>query len=221
MAASEHKSDFELTTDTPYLAHTGELWGVFYENFEENSPRYNGTALYIYMHIYTFIYIYDNVFKHTRTRSIDILSKMTVLFWRHFHSLNVIALSTLNGECWRLPHIRCMIHYIYIYVVNTLWMIVTYQIYERVTALYDDVIKWKHFPRYWPFVWGIHRSPVNFLHKGQWRGALILSLICAWIYGWVNNREAGDLRRNHADYDVTVMIYCFNEWIFLICHCRS
>ena len=25
-------------------------------------------------------------------------------------------------------------------------------------TLHDDVIKWKHFPRYWPFVWGIHRS---------------------------------------------------------------
>ena len=22
--------------------------------------------------------------------------------------------------------------------------------------LHDDVIKWKHFPHYWPFVWGIH-----------------------------------------------------------------
>ena len=43
----------------------------------------------------------------------------------------------------------------------------------------DDVIKWKHFPRYWPFVRGIHRWPVNSPHKGQWRGALILSLICA------------------------------------------
>ena len=31
--------------------------------------------------------------------------------------------------------------------------------------LHDDVIKWKHFPRYWPFVQGIHRSPVNSLHK--------------------------------------------------------
>ena len=26
---------------------------------------------------------------------------------------------------------------------------------------HDDVIKWKHFPRYWPFVREIHRSPVN------------------------------------------------------------
>ena len=57
---------------------------------------------------------------------------------------------------------------------------------------HDDVIKWKHFPRYWPFVRGIHRSPVNSPHKGQWRGALMFSLICAWINGWVNNREAGD-----------------------------
>ena len=38
---------------------------------------------------------------------------------------------------------------------------------------HDDVIKWKHFPRYWPFVRGIHRSPVNSPHKGQWRGALM------------------------------------------------
>ena len=43
----------------------------------------------------------------------------------------------------------------------------------------DDVIKWKHFPRYWPFVRGIHRSPVNSSHKGQWPGALMFSLICA------------------------------------------
>ena len=74
------------------------------------------------------------------------------------------------------------------------------------SAKYDDVIKWKHFPRYWPFVRGIHRSPVNSPHKGQWRGVLMFSLICAWINAWVNNREAGDLRRHHAHYDVTVMI---------------
>ena len=69
----------------------------------------------------------------------------------------------------------------------------------------DDVIKWKHFPRYWPFVRGIHQFPVNYPHKGQWRGALMFSLICARINGWVNNREAGDLRCHCAHYDVTVM----------------
>ena len=41
---------------------------------------------------------------------------------------------------------------------------------------------------------------------GQWRGALMFSLICVWIYGLVNNREAGDLRRHGAHYDAIVMI---------------
>ena len=62
---------------------------------------------------------------------------------------------------------------------------------------HDDVIKWKHFQRY--------RSPVNSPHKGEWRGALMFSLISAWINGWVNNSEAGDLRRDRTNYDVTVM----------------
>ena len=61
--------------------------------------------------------------------------------------------------------------------------------------IHDDVIKWKHFPRHWPFVRGIHWCPVNSPHKGQWRRALMFTLICARINGWVNNREAGDLRR--------------------------
>ena len=69
---------------------------------------------------------------------------------------------------------------------------------------HDDVIKWKHFPRYWPFVRGIHRSPVNSPHKGQWRGALMFTLICARINACVNNREAGDLRRYRPHYDVIV-----------------
>ena len=55
---------------------------------------------------------------------------------------------------------------------------------------HDDVIKWKHFPRYWPFVRGIHRSPVNSPHKGQWCGALMFSLIYAWINDWVNNKQS-------------------------------
>ena len=49
------------------------------------------------------------------------------------------------------------------------------------SLIHDDVINWKHCPRYWPFVRGIHRSPVNSPHKGQWRGVLMFSLICAWI----------------------------------------
>ena len=47
------------------------------------------------------------------------------------------------------------------------------------TGAHDDVIKWKHFPCYWPFVRGIHGSPVKSPHKGQWRGALMFSFFCA------------------------------------------
>ena len=77
---------------------------------------------------------------------------------------------------------------------------------------HDDVIKWRHYPRYWPFVRGIHQPPVNSAHKGQWHGALMFSLICAWINYWVNYREAGDLRRHRVHYDVTVMTRKLFVW---------
>ena len=72
----------------------------------------------------------------------------------------------------------------------------------------------EHFLCYWPFLQGIHRSPVNSPHKGQWRGALMFSLICVWINCWVNNREAGDLRRYCAHYDVSVMV-CLSMFLWL------
>ena len=80
-----------------------------------------------------------------------------------------------------------------------------YQRWSSLLTHHDDVIKWKHFPRYWPFVRGIHRPPVNSQHKGQRRGALMFYLISVLINGWENNREAGALRRYRAHNDVTVM----------------
>ena len=84
---------------------------------------------------------------------------------------------------------------------------------------HDDVMKWKHFPRYWPL-----RSPVNSPHKGQWRGALVFSLICVWINGWVNNREAteaGDLRRHCTHYDVIIMKYLFIHACLMLLRSRE
>ena len=82
--------------------------------------------------------------------------------------------------------------------------------------IYDDVMKWKHFPRNWPLL-----------------GDLMFSLICAWINGWVNNRGTGDLRRHRAHYYVTAMYHIlrpesgphfahrvfnciFAKWIYLV-----
>ena len=60
---------------------------------------------------------------------------------------------------------------------------------------------------YWPLVRGIRRSPRNSPHKGQWLGALMFSLIYAWTSVWVNNGDAGDLRRHRCHFDVTVTVY--------------
>ena len=76
--------------------------------------------------------------------------------------------------------LNCRNVYIYIYIISPQW-----------SNTHDDVIKWKHFPRYWPSVRGIHRSPVNSPHKGQWRRALMFSLICAWINRWLSKQSRG------------------------------
>ena len=79
---------------------------------------------------------------------------------------------------------------------------------------HDDVIKWNH---YWPFVRGIQRWPVSSPHKGQWCGALMFSLICVWTNRWANTRDAGDLWRAHAHYDVIVMNISANFNVMSTC----
>ena len=77
----------------------------------------------------------------------------------------------------------------------------------HVTRLHVNVIKWKHFPCYWTFVWvstgTIHQSPVDSLKKAS--DAELWCFLCAWINGWANNRGAADFRRHRADFDVTLM----------------
>ena len=95
------------------------------------------------------------------------------------------------------PHLRCALCMFMLSVLKGLLLLMF-----EISSRHDDVIKWKHFG--FTGLRGIHRSPGNFPHKGQWRGALIF-FICAWINGWLNNREAADLRRHRAHYDATVM----------------
>ena len=120
--------------------------------------------------------------------------------WWHGQPMDIYAIRHVAlkfGICFDTENLT--------YLVTILRQFITH-----VFLNHDDVIKWKHFPRNWPFVREIHRSPVNFPHKGQWRGALMFSLIYAWINDWVNNREAGDLRRQHGHYDVIVMMHFSN-----------
>ena len=73
---------------------------------------------------------------------------------------------------------------------------------ESASTVHDDVIKWKHFPRYWPLCGeftGHRRIPLTKASDTD----LMFSFICASINAWVNNREAGDSRRHR---DVIIMI---------------
>ena len=83
--------------------------------------------------------------------------------------------------------------------------------YKRVGYSYLIHAWWRHqietFPRHWPFVRGIHRSPMDSPHKGQWSRAEIFPLIPARISGRANSRSAGDFRRHRIYYGVIVMIY--------------
>ena len=72
-------------------------------------------------------------------------------------------------------------------------------------TVHDDVIKWKHFPRYSPFVWG--NSPVNgeFSTQSSVTRNLMFSFICAWTSCWVNKGDADNLRRYRSHCDAIVM----------------
>ena len=94
-------------------------------------------------------------------------------------------------------------------------------------VLHDDVNKCQHFPRYWPFVRGIHPSPVVPLTKASYAQLLCVFFICAWTNIWANKRDAADLGRHCAHYDATVMFPISNSYQVPIRHasksltCRS
>ena len=115
-----------------------------------------------------------------------------IFYWEthNFYCSEFTVLSMANVRWKNGPNLR---------IVNSMFI--------RYLRVHYDVIEWKHFPRYWSFVRGINRSPVISYHKGQWRRALMFSLTCAWLNGWVNSGEAGDLRHHCAHYDDTVVAY--------------
>ena len=132
---------------------------------------------------------------------------------RFFNILNSVERFRTSGHPYNRTVIKILYHKWFVndhttFVVNIflgLWRMISclshIWVADLVTHInHYDVIKWKHFPHYWLFVQGIHpaQRPVG-------SGALMFSLICVWINGWVNNLEPGDLRRYCAHYDVTVM----------------
>ena len=94
----------------------------------------------------------------------------------------------------------------------------TSRVYELVAGEYwicvshDDVIKWKHFRVTGPLCGEFTGHRWIPLTKASDAELWWFLWSAPWINGWVNNREAGDLRRHWAYYDVIVM----NRYISLI-----
>ena len=148
------------------------------------------------------------------------VNKLDHDWFRHFWSVQCQAITSTNKTklkynlkdliaCTNLSDICTLFH-------------VTHSPYGRVTGIYKSTAIHINPPQ-------IPDSPFHILHGDmmpssnrnifrvtghlwgnspvQWRAALMFSLICTCINGWVNNSKAGDLRRHRhrAHYDVIVM----------------
>ena len=111
----------------------------------------------------------------------------------------------INFKLWELvyPYYSLTCHYQSLNKVIKIWFYVYLNYQHRVTwmslfvpivllrfAYHDDVIKWKHFPCYWPCVRGIHRSPVNSLYKGQWRGGALMFSVMIYASRYIHTNDA-------------------------------
>ena len=138
----------------------------------------------------------ENVFKTTRS-----FCYLRLALWGQMLINNFIVLHMKHF--WRRPSWNCNwleeISYIYIPIL----VIMALLDFQRSDTW------WRHqietFSALLALCAGNSQVRVNSPHKGQWRGALMFSLICVWINAWVNNPEAGDLRRHRGHYDVTAM----------------
>ena len=117
------------------------------------------------------------------------------------YMMNYITYSTINhaDRINACPPISCK--HVQFILLN-LYPILKYGFVKYVP--HADIIKWKHIPRYWSFVRGIHRHRWISAQRPVTRSFDIF-LIFTWFNGWVNNREDGDLRRHSAHYDVILM----------------
>ena len=113
-----------------------------------------------------------------------------------FETATEICMDGMYCRLWKCIHsVWCLCYqYCLVLVLSVLsWNLVIFsQCRGWITSNIPTYLY--YFPRCWPFVRGIHWSPVDSPNKGQWRRALMFSLIYAWTNGWANNRGAGDLR---------------------------
>ena len=137
----------------------------------------------------SYIFIQWNTFENFVCKMAAILSRLQCdKRHHHYHRFKLEAANTLISSfvlhgaenvytvgCWQRP-----------------WTEATSVCCGIRSRMHDDVTKWKHFPRYWPIVRGIHRWPVDSPQKAQYRRDLMFSFICTFTNSWANNRDVGD-----------------------------
>ena len=167
-----------------------------------------------YIYIYIYIYINMHIYPHVCTCEAVCSYKRTYMHHNFAFSLtyglshlSLLLSFSLHIPRFHLPHVSRAgsRHIQHVGLGDDLAEIMSFWEAHGSGFCHDDVIKWKHFPRYWPLVREIHRWPVDFPHKGQWRGTLMFCLICACTNALANSGDPGDLRHHRSHYDVEIM----------------
>ena len=149
-----------------------------------------------------------------QTKFSEIWIKIQQPFIRKLHLKLCIKISHfVQGlMCWwplRIVIISKYFTHIFMIIFESIFIQYTQRLVPQ-NPTDNEVTWWRHQMETFSALLAICAG--NSPHKGQWRRALMFSLICARRNSWVNNGEAGDLRRHLAHYDVTVMHWS-RQWL--------
>ena len=193
--AIQYRGKFRFVLNWPYYPnnnlHTTCTWRIY-----SLRPRQNGRRFA------------DDTFKRIfLNETVWILIKISLKFVPRVPINNIPALVQIMA--WRRPGDKPLSEPTLIGLLTHICVTRPQWVNDRGTNSYHT-LHINNLPRFvkWYLITEIkhcHRSPTSSPRKGQWRGALMFSSICTWMNGWVNNRDAGDLRRYHTHHDVRVM----------------
>ena len=128
----------------------------------------------------------------------EILQDLTIKLELYLNCKHDPSVVPRNNSSYFAPLTETLYNPIFITVMKQYWVRSTRQ-YSMMTSSNGNIF------RVTGHLCGKFTGP-------RWRGALMFSLIYVWINDWANNREAGDLRRQHGHYDVIVMANPATIW---------
>ena len=153
-------------------------------------------------------------FHLTPERSVHIYRLCRVTLWYEFIFVNLkgklrnqvarLRLGEASGQRHSVPCVFRFIQDTHISILFLQRVNANHNWYHFI-ALNDDVIKWKHFPRYWPLGGESTGQRLSPLTKAS--GAGLWCFLWSPPNGWGSNWNGGDLRRHRSHDDVRLMVY--------------